>query len=499
MHGAVRWHTGHAMDAPLYLQLAQRLSQHIAQGTFAPGEQFPSVRQLMKTHQISMSTAVQVCHTLEDWGLLHARPRSGYYINAAPRASLPRVAESAFARTTHADSFTGLHTTIAMWLDRLEAKAPRINFMTGVGAPDLYPSAALQRNAASVLRQHPEVLTTMARRYGHPELRAALAKRAASRGMHLRADQITITHGAMEAVTLALRALCQPGDTVAVESPSFYGALQAISALGLRTLELPTSPSTGLSVEALAMALDAPKPPIRALLCMPTLHNPLGCTMPEANKRAVLQLCSEHGVPIIEDDIYADMGTAAAHTQPIKAYDVDDQVIHCASLNKSLAPGMRIGWMSAGRWQARVEMLKYSQSRFPEELGQMVLARFLASKSHDRYLRRLQHELRDRRQWLADCVGRHFGDAAKLNMPDGGLFLWLELPPGVSAMQLGLDALSHGIHIAPGPLFSGQPRMDRFVRLSAGIPSREAMDEGVHCLSQLAGAQRKPTVGVAVH
>jgi len=363
-----------------------------------------------------------------------------------------------------------------------------------VGAPEVYPATALQRLTSSVIRQHPELLTTMTRRYGHPEFRAILAKRAASRGMQLRPDQITVTHGCMEAITLALRALCQPGDTVAVESPSFYGALQALEALGLRPLELPTSPSTGLSVEALAMALDAPSQPgqhgpIRALLLMPTVHNPLGCSMPEANKRAVLQLCTEHGVPIIEDDIYAEMGPASAHSQPIKALDVQGQVIHCGSLNKTLAPGMRVGWMSAGRWQARVEMLKYSQSRFPDELGQIALARYMASSAYDRYLRRLQQEMRTRRQTMSDCIARHFGDQVKVNPPEGGMFLWLELPAGTSAMQLGQDALTRGVHIAPGPLFSSQPRMDRFVRLSAGMSTPQAMDEGIGILAELTRAQ----------
>ena len=480
------------MDAPLYLQLAHQLSQHIAQGTFAPGEQFPSVRQLMKTHQVSMSTAVQVCHTLEDWGLLQARPRSGYYVDAAPRASLPRVADQPSPRRlTQPDSFTGLHATIARWLDLVEATPTRINFMTGVGAPSTYPTAALQRLTSSVLRQHPELLTTITRRYGHPELRDVLAKRAASRGMSLRADQITVTNGCTEALTLALRALCLPGDTVAVESPTFYGALQALEALGLRPLELPTSPSTGLSVDALAMALDSPGPdgPIRALIVLPTLHNPLGCSMPDAHKRAVLQLCSERGVPIIEDDIYAEMGAGSMHSRPIKAFDQQGQVIHCGSLNKVLAPGMRIGWMSAGRWQARVEMLKYSQSRFPEELGQITLARYMASSAYDRYLRRLQQDMRTRRQTMSDCIARHFGDQVKLNMPEGGMFLWLELPAGTSAMQLGQDALARGVHIAPGPLFSSQPRMNRFIRLSVGMATPEAMDEGAQLLAQLMHAQ----------
>ena len=134
------------------------------------------------------------------------------------------------------------------------------------------------------------------------------------------------------------------------------------------------------------------------------------------------------------------MRPASAHSQPIKALDVQGQVIHCGSLNKTLAPGMRVGWMSAGRWQARVEMLKYSQSRFPDELGQIALARYMASSAYDRYLRRLQQEMRTRRQTMSDCIARHFGDQVKVNPPEGGMFLWLELPAGTSAMQLGQDA-----------------------------------------------------------
>ena len=211
--------------------------------------------------------------------------------------------------------------------------------------------------------------------------------------------------------------------------------------------------------------------------------------MPDAHKRAVLQLCSEHGVPIIEDDIYAEMGASTAHSRPIKAFDQQGQVIHCGSLNKVLAPGMRIGWMSAGRWQARVEMLKYSQSRFPEELGQITLARYMASSAYDRYLRRLQQDMRARRQTMSDCIARHFGDQVKLNLPEGGMFLWLELPAGTSAMQLGQDALARGVHIAPGPLFSSQPRMDRFIRLSVGMATPQAMDEGAQLLAELMHAQ----------
>jgi len=222
---------------------------------------------------------------------------------------------------------------------------------------------------------------------------------------------------------------------------------------------------------------------------MMNLISEMGAVLSPATAHRLLNLAEGSGLVIVEDDIYAEMGASTAHSRPIKAFDQQGQVIHCGSLNKVLAPGMRIGWMSAGRWQARVEMLKYSQSRFPEELGQITLARYMASSAYDRYLRRLQQDMRARRQTMSDCIARHFGDQVKLNLPEGGMFLWLELPAGTSAMQLGQDALARGVHIAPGPLFSSQPRMDRFIRLSVGMATPEAMDEGAQLLAELMHAQ----------
>ena len=156
---------------------------------------------------------------------------------------------------------------------------------------------------------------------------------------------------ATEAMNLALRAVTQPGGTVAVESPSFYGLLQIIEALGLRAIELPTSPRDGLSVEALAFALDS-DPSIQAVAVMPTLHNPLGCTMPDERKAALVDLCAARGVALIEDDIYGEMSAQPA--RPLKAWDQSGGVIHCNSLSKILAPGLRLGWLLAGRWQAQI-------------------------------------------------------------------------------------------------------------------------------------------------
>lgn len=476
---------------PIYRQLTAHYLQAIDSGALKEGDRFPSVRQIMQVQRVSMSTAVQVCHALEDLGRLQARPRSGYYVQAAPRAQV-RLAqdappfESLGATPAH---YVGLPAYISNWLARTERAPLHTNFAIAVGAPDLYPTVALQRIAASTLRQQPELLTRMARRYGHPDLTAVLARRAVAQGMAITPEQICITSGCAEALNLALRATCQPGDRVAVESPTFYGVLQIIEALGLQAVELPTSPTLGLSIDALEMALARPDARIAAVLAMPTVHNPLGCSMPDEHKAALVALCVRHDVPLIEDNIYAEMDAEQALARPAKAWDRTGQVIYCSSLNKILAPGLRLGWIAGGRWQARVEMLKYTQSRFPEELGQVIAARFLQTSAYDRHVQRLQALLRRQRQCMADAIGAHFGPAARLHMPSGGLLMWLELPEGVCAARLAEAALQAGIRTAPGPMFSAQPRFDRFMRLSCGAVTPAQIDTGIAALARLARAQ----------
>lgn len=453
------------MDA-LYHRIADQYLTAIRSGALRAGDRFPSVRQLMRAHDVSLSTALQACRRLEDQGWLEARARSGYFVQHPRRATLP-PAQAPTAAIDPAD-YVGIQAHISQILARGQQHAVHTNLALAVAPPSLYPADALARLAQSRLRRQPEILTTMARRHGHPLLRAALARRALERGITCAPEEIVVTQGCTEAVNLALRAVTQPGDTVAVESPTFYGLLQIIEALGLRAIELPTDPCHGLSLEALGFALDSGTK-IDALVVMPTLHNPLGCTMSDARKAALVRLCEAHGLPVIEDDIYGEMADGAAAPKSLRAWDGSGQtVMHCNSLNKVLAPGLRLGWMLAGRWQARVEMLKYTQSRFPEELPQAMAAEFIASPAHDRHVRRLRQAMRVAREGFAEQIATHFPAGTRLTVPDGGLLLWLQLPEGASGDHLFTRALERGIKISPGSMFSNAPRYTGFVRLACG-------------------------------
>jgi DNA-binding transcriptional MocR family regulator len=469
---------------PLYRRLAAHYREAIEAGTLTQGERFPSVRMLMRRHEVSLSTALQVCRQLESDGWLEARPRSGNFVRWPRRPALPRVAEPASDLAPDPAQFVGINARVSEFIARGRQAKVRVNFSSARSSPSLYPGEALRNAATRALRRHPELLVTPSSNNGHPVFRSVLARRAMANGILLAPDDILVTQGCIEALNLALRAVCQPGDIVAVESPTFYGLLQVLEALGLRVLEIPTSPQTGISLDALDLAVRGAEP-IKAMVVVPHFQNPLGAVMPDSHKAALVAFCSRHGIALIEDDTYSALSNDDAPLKALKAWDRDGNVIHCASLHKILAPGLRLGWMAAGRWQSRVAMLKYVQSRNNEDLAQLAAADFMASSAFDRHLRRLRGCLKAQRARTAELIVRHFPEGTRLTQPDGGLALWVALAEGLSSRRLFDAALAEGIYIAPGLMFSNLPRFEGYVRLNCGAPVSADIEAALIRLGQL--------------
>lgn len=469
---------------PLYRRLAAHYREAIEAGTLGQGDRFPSVRALMRRHEVSLSTALQLCRQLETDGWLEARPRSGNFVRQ-PRRQVGRpLAEPLPGQALDPAQYVGINARVSEFIARGRQSPVRVNFSSARSSPALYPGEALKNAATRALRQHPELLVTPSSNNGNPAFRNVLAKRAMANGMLLAPEEIIVTQGCIEALNLALRAVCQPGDIVAVESPTFYGLLQVLEALGLRVLEIPTSPHTGISLEALELAVQG-KEPIKALVVVPHFQNPLGAVMPDSHKGRLVTFCSLHHIALIEDDTYSALSNDDAPLKALKAWDREGNVMHCASLHKILAPGLRLGWMSAGRWQSRVEMLKYVQSRNNEELAQLAAADFMASSAYDRHLRRLRGCLKSQRARTAELIIRHFPEGTRLTEPDGGLALWVALTDGLSSRRLFDAALPEGIYIAPGLMFSNLPRFEGYVRLNCGAPLSPEIEAALQRLGEL--------------
>jgi DNA-binding transcriptional MocR family regulator len=459
---------------PLYLRVASHYRRAIQSGVLMPGERMPSVRTLTRQHQVSLATALQACHRLEDEGLLEARPRSGYFVLKPRRLAIQPVSEPDFGRALDAAHYVGIHDRVSSYVAKCDLYPATVNFAAAYASPEAYPVHELKSAAIRALRNHPEMLVSQVPTQGEPKLRAVLARRALEAGMHLSPEEIVVTQGCIEALNIALRAVAQPGDTIAVESPTYYGLLQVLESLGLRALEIPTSPQNGISVEALEMALQT-HPEIKAVVVMPNFQNPLGSVMPDLHKQRLVALCERQQVPLIEDDTYSQLSDDDTPLKAAKSWDTTGNVIYCASLRKTLAPGLRLGWVVGGRWHARIQMLKYAQSRPNEALSQITAAELMTSSAYDRHLVRLRRLLKTQRAQMAEAIAAYFPAGTRLTVPTGSVMLWVELPEGRSALTVFDAALKQGICFVPGLLFSNSNRFDHFMRISCGFPfSREA-------------------------
>ncbi|MDO5290158.1 MAG: PLP-dependent aminotransferase family protein [Pseudomonadota bacterium] len=466
----------------LYQRLADDMAEAMARGLLRAGERLPSVRSTCQQRHVSPATVFQAYALLEARGLIEARPRSGYYVRPQrrPQRALPQAAPVQPQAAPVAVSDLSLQLLQAA---QNEALAP---LGSAFPASHLFPFDELARCGARAMRRLRPAQITSAAAAGDERLRHALQRRYALHGVALQADEPIVTNGALEALNLCLQAVTRPGDLVAVESPTFYAALQVLDRLGLRALEVRTDPVTGLDVAALAELLRTQ--PIAACWCMTSFQNPLGALMPEAQKQALVALLTRQQVPLIEDDVYAELYGSAQRPLPAKAFDTQGWVLHCGSFSKSLAPGYRVGWAAAGRFAPKVLRLKTMASLATALPPQLALAEYLAQGGYDRHLRGLRQALSAQREHAQRLMARHFPAGTRVTRPQGGYFLWLELPPEVDTLTLYQRALAEGISTAPGLLFSADGRFTHHLRLNVGHPGDTRFDRAVQRVGELARA-----------
>jgi DNA-binding transcriptional MocR family regulator len=476
-------------EHPLYQQLAAHYSDAIGKGALRAGARMPSVRELMRRHDVSLSTALQTLRVLEDRGWLHARPRVGYFVRHPAGRALDESPDpdlsAPIAPASPDDRYVGINERISLLLEAGRRARLRVDLGGATPGPELFDVSAMNRSVAAVLREQPDVLAHGRALTGaQPEFQQAMARRALDSGVRVSPHDVLATTGNTEAIHLALSAVTQPGDVVAVESPTYYGLLQLIESQGLKALEIPCSHRTGLSLEAMQLAVRT-EPRLKAIVAVPDLQMPLGTVMPDSHKAALVSLCAEHGLALIEDDSYRLLLDMPEPPRPAKAWDTGGHVIYCESFNKSLAPGLRQGWMAGGRWHERIHMLKFAQSRNTPVLGQILAARWSTSAAFARHLQRLRVALRQQREQTAQALARHFPAGTRLRLPPGGLNVWVELPEGASSSKLFEQALRHGIRIAPGAMFSNTARYERFVRFGCTLRFTDEVDDAYRTLGRL--------------
>lgn len=444
-----------------YEELADRLGASIRGGTYGIGERLPSLRRVARQFGVSLATAVEAYRVLEREGLIEARPKSGYFVRAGtgpgldePQASAPPLEARAI-------------TVADLTLDLLErARQPEL-VRLGAAVPEsgILPLKMLSRILAGIARREPDVLGSYELPDGNPKFRQSVAALLGDRGCLILPEEVIVTNGCMEALTLSLRTVARPGDSIAIESPCYYGVLQAIEALGMKALELPTDPREGVDLGVLADVLK--RNMVRACVLMPGGNNPLGSVMPLEKRSRLAELAAASGVPVIEDDIYGDLSFEPP-LPPVKAFDLAGRVLLCSSFSKTLVPGYRIGYVVPGRYRDRLRHLKMLGNVATAGLPQLALAEFLGRGGYRRVIRRAAGVYRQRLAVLRQAVLRHFPEGTRVSQPRGGFFLWIEMLPQVDGIELYRQALKEGVAVTPGAVFSPARGYGHHLRLSCG-------------------------------
>lgn len=447
----------------LYEQLADAIAHSIQEGVLSRGDKLPSVRQASESRGVSPSTIFQAYYLLEARGLITARERSGYFVTGCATGIPPAPAPAA---EPSRDS---------MQLDMSELvfevlESIILNNAVPLGSafpsPSLFPLEQLAKCMATELQtMEPwSVMTNI--NHGYAELRRQIALRYMISGLNIAAEDIIVTNGALEALNLCLMAVARPGDTVLIESPTFYAVLQSIERIGLRAVEVPSHPRDGINLEAMEQAIIKHQP--KACWMMTNFQNPLGCLMTDDKKKALVELITRYQIPLIEDDVYGELYFGDKRPPPAKTFDTDGLVMHCASFSKCLAPGYRVGWVAPGRFMKAVERMKLTTTLATSLPPQMAIARYLHKGGYDRHLRNLRQVLLVSQIKYIEAIERYFPEGTCLTAPQGGYFLWVKLPDGVDALELHKLASADGISIAPGPIFSAQQKFTNYIRLNYG-------------------------------
>ncbi len=461
-----------------YEVIAEEIASAIQQGLLERGDKLPSIRQTQASKQVNASTVFQAYYLLEARGLIVTRPRSGYYVAGPLRNErlLPHTAEDDGIPTT-----LQVSDLVFNLLERI--KDPQhVPFGSAFPSPYLFPLPKLADHMASAVRHMQPQDTVSDIGQGDLELRRQIALRYQLDGKQTDLDEIVITNGALEALNLCLAAATQPGDSVIIECPSFYAALQAIERLGLKAIEVPSHPELGIDLAALERAIIQHRP--KACWLMTNFQNPTGSLMPEDKKRALVALITRYQLPLIEDDVYRELYFGKQRPLPAKTWDSDGWVMHCSSFSKTLAPGYRVGWVSAGRFSEKITRLKISTTLATSIPAQQALASYLVKGGYDKHLRQLRHQLMLQQLQFSQAVHQHLPAEVRFTLPQGGYFLWLQLPAQKDGLKLFQQAIAHNISLAPGHMFSSQQQYACYIRLNYGHPFTAANQHAIETLGQ---------------
>jgi len=464
---------------PVYRQIADHIRREIDARRVAAGSRLPAIRDLARRLQVNRDTVALAYEALATAGVVESAVGRGTFV-CGPELTAPREAVA----------FQPVLSALTERLLDFERARPR--FGSGDAAvpmhavipdPSLYPADAFRRVLNRVLLETgPELLG-----YGGPQgyagLREVVSKRLRRASIDAAADDLVLCHGASQGIALSLRLFAEPGDTVALEEPTYTNVLATVYGLGLETTPIPMR-EDGLDLAVLERTLRRPE--VKLLYTIPTFHNPLGTTSTLAHRKALLEIAACCGKPVIVDGYEMDLRFTGRPVPSLAALDGSGLVVHLSSFSKSLFPGVRVGAIAArGRLVDALVALKQATDLSDAMPLQAALAEFMARGAYDRYLLRLRRVLRSRCDALLEALAREMPAGARWTTPQGGYQVWVELPEGIDTSDLLADAVGAGVLFAPGAQFNHDGRPSSGLRLSFAMADEDALRRGVADLGRV--------------
>lgn len=446
-----------------YEILAKQIKAQIESGVWLEHEKLPSLRKQAEQTGFSLMTVLHAYQMLESQGLISSQERSGFIVTAPTPTSSQSKVQTADA--VNVNDFV---------YEVLQASRDPHMFSLGFAYPDpaLYPRQHLNKSIAAAANQISLTSAMDNLPPGNVELRQIIAKRYAARGVNISPDEIVITAGALEALSLSLQTCTKPGDWVVIESPVFYGAMQALERLGLKAITVTVSPKNGLDMAALERAFE--NHPVKACWLMSSFQNPVGYCIDDEKKQQIAQLLQTYKVTLIEDDVYSELYEGKVPPLPIKHFVKDNSSMLCSSFSKSLVAGYRIGWVAAGEKALDIQKQQLMSTLATSAPIQLSLVDYLSTKNYEYHLKQLRKKLIIRKKAMTAFLHEVLQDVVTIHHHDGGYFLWIECFSHVDAMDIYRKALELHITIAPGKLFSLNNDCNHCFRLNASFELNDA-------------------------
>lgn len=461
----------------LYLKIAKIITEQIQSETLQFGDRLPSLRSAQKLYNVSLNTIKLAYMELESRSLVESRPKFGYYVSQISKRKLAlpsiiKINESGVEKPPQ-DLIDKVFGTIS--------HPDLTQFALGIPGKSFLPLAKLKKSMLNVVKNKNDSGTNYEPVQGNEHLRREIAKWSMILEGKITEDDLVITSGAMNAIYHCLMAVTKPGDSVAVESPVYFGILQAIHLLGLKAVEIPTHPIDGLDLNALKKVL----PKISACCFVTNFNNPLGFQMSDDNKKELVKLITEYNVPLIEDDIYGNLYFGSERPKPCKFYDEAGLVMWVSSVSKALAPGYRVGWVAPGQFKDKIIRQKLIQTVCGPSFYSDVIADFLEHGRYDHHLRMFRNKLYSNYLQIQKSVATYFPDNTKVSEPKGGFMLWLELDKRICTEDLYDEAFSKKISFAPGRMFSQHNQYTNCMRLNYGLEWTDRVENDLEKLGKM--------------